>query len=235
MSGISIFIKSYRNDFPFLHYCLKSIEKFVTGYNEIVLAIPEWDMELFEDVMQGIDIDVIVAPMQEYGDGYLYQQFVKMIAYQLCTEEFIMFVDSDCVFTGPVNIAPPDGYKPEILMADYALVGGGIVWKAPTENWIGCQVNYEYMRRHPLVYRASTLEALHASRPNLEQEIMSSGKFSEFNALGIWSHLNEPDNYRFTDTANWQPTNPIVRQFWSWGGLDACVNEIQTLLDGEKG
>jgi len=235
MSGISIFIKSYRNDFSFLHYCLKSIEKFVTGYSEIVIVIPEWDTALFEEAMHGVDIDVRLVPMKEYGDGYLYQQFIKMTAYQFCTQEYIMFVDSDCVFTGPVNIAPEENYRPEILMTDYADVGGGIVWKAPTEKWIGGSVNYEYMRRHPLIYRNSTLQDLHKSRPNLEQEIMNSGQFSEFNAMGIWTHLNEPDNYRFTDTAIWQYQPPIVRQFWSWGGLQTCIQEIKTILDGQEG
>jgi hypothetical protein len=234
MSGISIFIKSYRNDFRFLNYCLKSIEKFVTGYSEIVIAIPEWDLWLFEELMAGIDIDVIVYPVQEYGDGYLYQQFVKMTAYQFCTEDYIMFVDSDCVFTGFVDIAPEDNYLPEILIADYSSVGGGIVWKAPTEKWIGCSVNYEYMRRHPLVYRSSTLEALHKSRPNLEQEIMESGRFSEFNAMGIWTHLNEPEKYRFTDMASWEYKPPIVRQFWSWGGLDSCMHEIENIINGKE-
>jgi len=235
MSGISIFIKSYRNDFPFLHYCLKSIEKFVSGHSEVVVAIPEWDMELFDEVMHGIEIDVIVVPVQEYGDGYLYQQFVKMIAYQFCTEDYIMFVDSDCIFTGPVDISPSENYRPEILMTDYANVGDAICWKEPTERWIGCSVNYEYMRRIPLVYRSVTLETLHKSRPDLEQEIMGSGRFSEFNAMGIWAHLNEPENYKFIDTAHWEYTPHIARQFWSWGGLSSCMNEIQTILNGQEG
>lgn len=235
MSGISIFIKSYRNDFPFLHYCLKSIEKFVTGYKEIVIAIPEWDLDLFDEAMSGIEIDVIVCPMKEYGDGYLYQQLVKMTAYQLCAEDFIMFVDSDCIFTGPVDIAPPEGYKPEILMDDYANVGNAICWKQPTEKWIGCSVNYEYMRRIPVTYRSSTLEKIHASRPNLEQEIMGSGKFSEFNAMGIWSHLNEPENYKFIDIAHWDPQPHYAHQFWSWGGLHSCLHQIETILNGQEG
>jgi hypothetical protein len=234
MSGISIFIKSYRNDFPFLHYCLKSIEKFVTGYSEIVIAIPEWDMALFEEAMHGVDINVIVVPVNEYGDGYLYQQFAKMIAYDLCTQDYIIFVDSDCVFTGPVDISPSENYKPEILMTDYADVGDAICWKEPTERWIGCAVNYEYMRRIPITYRSSTLRTLHESRPNLEQEIMSSGRFSEFNAMGIWAHLNEPDNYQFIDTANWEYKPHIARQFWSWGGIGSCVNEIETILNGQE-
>jgi len=234
MSGISIFIKSYRNDFIFLSYCLKSIKKFVTGYSEIVITIPEWDLWLFEELMAGIDIDVVVYPVQEYGDGYLYQQFTKMTAYQYCTQDYIMFVDSDCVFTGPVDIWPSENYKPEILMTDYSDVGDAICWKEPTERWIGCLVNYEYMRRIPLTYRSSTMRALHESRPNLEHEIMDSGKFSEFNVIGIWAHLNEPDNYQFIDTASWEYKPHIARQFWSWGGIGSCVNEIETILNGEE-
>ena len=234
MSGISIFIKSYRNDFQFLNYCLKSIDKFVTGYSEIVIAIPEWDVELFEEAMYGIEADVIAVPMKEYGDGYLYQQFAKMIAYQLCVGKYIMFVDSDCIFTGPVNLSPAEDYKPEILMTDYADVGDALCWKEPTEKWIGCSVNYEYMRRIPVTYRSSTLEAIHKSRPNLENEIMGSGRFSEFNAMGIWAHLNEPEKYKFIDTANWEYTPHVARQFWSWGGIDSCLHEIESILNAQE-
>jgi len=235
MSGISIFIKSYRNDFSFLHYGQKSIEKFVTGYSEVVVVVPEWDVEIFDSVISGIDVDVTLVPVKEYGDGYLYQQFVKMTAHQFCSQDYIMFVDSDCVFTSPVDISPTENYKPDILMTDYADVGDAICWKGPTERWIGCSVNYEYMRRIPLVYRSATLLSISMERPFLEREIMDSGKFSEFNAMGIWAHLNEPENYNFIDTAKWEYAPHIARQFWSWGGLNACLHEIKAILDGQEG
>ena len=35
----SIFIKSYKDDYKWLRYCLESIAKFVTGYEQIVVVI----------------------------------------------------------------------------------------------------------------------------------------------------------------------------------------------------
>ena len=44
---IDIHICSYARDFRYLFYCLKSIVKFMTGFNKINLLIPNRDADLF--------------------------------------------------------------------------------------------------------------------------------------------------------------------------------------------
>ena len=212
---IDIFIKSYRNDFMLLNYCLKSIEKHLKGYGEIHIVIPAQDNQAFIDNVHS-ELPIKLHFVKEYGNGYLYQQLCKMTAYKYCTNQFIMFVDSDCIFYKPIDLGSYiKNDKPEILYTHYSKVGDAICWKEPTEKFINGSVQFEYMRRFPLTYHRDTLEKIHTLEPNLENIIMRSNRFSEFNAIGAWAYLNEPDKYAFENTDNWQYIDPIAVQLWS--------------------
>ena len=212
---IDIFIKSYYKDFKFLNYCLKSIEKYLTGYNKIVIVIPKRDYQIYMAVIH-TDLPIELHAVDEYGDGYLYQQYCKMTAYKYCDSQFIMFVDSDCIFYKHINLQPLiiNG-TPEILYTHYSKVGDAICWKPCTERFMNDTVHYEYMRRLPLIYHRETLETIHTLEPNLESIVMNSGMFSEFNALGAWAHKNHADKYRFENTDNWQYVDHLNIQLWS--------------------
>jgi hypothetical protein len=231
--ALDIFIKSYAKDFDFLKYCLKSIAKYVTGYRKICIAIPDHDCQIyiqeFGENFEGLPINVFYQ--KEYGSGYLYQQFVKMTAYKYTDAEYIMFVDSDCMFYASVDIAPRPEEKILRLFLPYGIEVYRDKWKLPTEKWIGCAVANEYMCGHPFLYLRNTLVKLHASRPNLEREIMEADEFSEFNALGIWTHLNESDFYEFVNVQHWQRPPALVIQFWSWGGIDSVRSGMKALLN----
>jgi hypothetical protein len=212
---IDIFIKSYYKDFKFLNYCLKSIEKYVTGYENIHIVVPYKDIQIFNAVVH-TDFPIKLHHVNEYGDGYLYQQYCKMTAYKWCQSKFIMFVDSDCLFYTPTDLTKLVRHdKPEILYTHYSKVGDAICWKECTERFMNDTVHHEYMRRLPLIYHRDTLEKIHSLEPNLENIIMNSGRFSEFNALGAWAHRYESHKYRFENTDNWQYVDAIIKQLWS--------------------
>ena len=212
---IDIFIKSYYKDFKFLNYCLKSIEKYITGYNKIVIVIPKRDYQIYRAVIHTY-LPIELHAVDEYGDGYLYQQYCKMTAYKYCDSQFIMFVDSDCMFYKPIDLKElVRNGKPEILYTHYSKVGDAICWKQCTERFMNDTIHYEYMRRLPLIYHRETLETIHTIEPNLESIVMNSGRFSEFNALGAWAHKFHADKYRFENTDNWQYVDPLNIQLWS--------------------
>lgn len=94
---IDIFYKSYAKDFEWLYYSLKSIKKYLTGYNKIVIVIPEQDKDLLQHALID-DLDCEVNLVDEYGNGYIYQQFIKMTAHKYCASKFILYSDSDLVF-----------------------------------------------------------------------------------------------------------------------------------------
>ena len=215
-----IFIKSYQKDFKWLYYCLESIKKYAYNYNEIIIVIPEKDANKFKFTLPE---RCYLKTVKEEGDGYLFQQYVKLMANFYCQAELIMYVDSDCVFTEKTDISSlvKDG-KPEILMTKWEYVGDGICWKPVVEAVFQQPIEYEYMRRHGLTYHRETLANFqHWFEGDLKRYIISKAnrQFSEFNVLGAYANLFENDKYNFVDTDNWEYVDPVVKQYWSYSGL----------------
>lgn len=223
---IDIFIKSYHKDFKWLAYCLKSIKKFVTGYNEIIIIIPEGERELLP--VMDLPDRTFIHTIQESGNGYMFQQWIKMTAHHYSSADYIAFTDSDCIFKEPVNYQDliVDG-KSEILYTSYFdeqgnnQLGDAICWKAATEEFLKRPVPHEFMRRNNLIYKKETLQALERwFGGDLKRYILSRQTFSEFNVMGAWSYFNRPNDYRFVNTKDWTYVDTPFVQFWSWSGLN---------------
>lgn len=224
-----IFIRTYHKDLEWLKYCLRSIAKFTTGFRQVIICIPENQVKLLEPF--GLTMEkVITCPI--YKNDYLGQQVSKMQAFKHTNADNIMFVDSDVHFTGP---ATPQTFmeegKPIIYKTHYALVGDAICWKEPTEYFIGKEVKHEYMRTMPLMFRTETLSAINNAIPNLEARIMERTSFSEFNLMGAFAQLYEPQHYAFKNTEDSLPDYPS-KQAWSHGGITPEIKkELNELLE----
>jgi len=214
MISIDIFYKSYHKDFKLLLYSLRSLTKNVSGYNTVVILIPENEKNLFDTRI--LPERTVIHYVPEYGNGYLLQQVYKIKAHNYCSADFILFTDSDCIFDHPINLQEVfKDNKPEILYTDYNKVGDAICWKKCTEDFMNDTVSWEYMRRNCLIYHSSTLAAINNLNKNLEYSIMQSGRFSEFNAIGAFASKYERDKYSFVNTDNWTYTPALGIQLWS--------------------
>lgn len=222
---IDIFIKSYKKDFWLLALALKTIAKNVTGYNNIILLIPEVDKHDFDT--RNMPERTLIHYIEDKEPGWLYQQWCKINAPKYCYADFILCSDSDNFFDHPLNVQDliPDG-KPEILFTDYKQLPDAMIWKKPTENFIGEPVQFEFMRRLPLVYHRSTMLAVMEYAPNLEQTIMSSTRFSEFNVLGVFAYKFEREKYRFINTDDWQYVEPHSKQVWSHASKEKGTDDL---------
>lgn len=223
-----IFLVTFGRDAPFVPYLLSSIQKFCRGFNEVVVAIPEHDGEHFK----GMDfMGARTCYYPEEGDGFIHHQGMKCHADKFCKGDFILHMDSDCLFVSETN---PQEYfqdgKPMILMAPYASLPG-TPWQACTQKVLGFPVENEFMRRHPSVYRRDDYGAfrLHVQQVHGKSLMeylkpitrhMGADSFSEFNALGAFMHKHRPHEYRFlnTETDGWPESH--VGQWWTHGGLD---------------
>jgi len=215
MKSIDIFYKTWHKDFALLKYSLQSLKKNVTGYNNVVILVPEKEASLFD--LKDLPENTTVVYVKEYGNGYLYQQVCKLQAYKYCESEFILFADSDCIFDKPVKLNEiVENNKPTILYTDYSKVEGAICWKEPTEKFMREPVEWEFMRRNFLIYHRATLEKIAMFDPYLELNVMQSDRFSEFNAIGAWAFKYEKDEYTFINTDNWEYTEPLGMQLWGW-------------------
>jgi hypothetical protein len=222
---IDIFIKSYHKDFWLLHLALETIKKNVTGYNNLILLIPENEKELFDT--RNLPERTLVHYVNEYGSGYLFQQWCKMNAHNYCYADYILFSDSDCFFTYPINLQDHiKDDKPELLYTSWDKVGQAIIWKEPTERFMKGEVLWEGMRRNCLIYHRSTLVAISEYEPNLENMIMQSERWSEFNCMTYFAFTYENNKYNFIDTDNWEFTPAKAEQVWSAASKENGADEL---------
>lgn len=175
----------------------------------------------------------VVFFVQEQGEGYLFQQNIKLHADCFTDAEFICYMDCDTIFTRPATPQDliVDNRKVRWLYTPYSSIdsGDGQTWKEPTEKLMGHPVENEMMRRHPFCAPRWALQAfrewmwkIHGM--SLERYVMSrpNREFSEFNALGayLW--------YYHKDKVHWQNTDEemgvtYVWQGYSWGGLSEHI------------
>lgn len=237
MPNLDIFIKTYHKDFEWLFFCLFSIDKFLDGFQQIIIAIPNSDKNLFTiDTKQfsRIHNNIKYVYTNDYENTYLYQQYIKMTAYQHTEAEYIMYIDSDVIFKrkSHINESLDPEHKPIIYYTPYEMVGNAICWQEPTSELLGQHQPYEFMRRNCLVFRKSTLINIHAQYPDLEQRIMNSIRFSEFNAIGAWAFKNEFNKYNFINTKTNPPPPANHVQFWSYSNLNEKDRlKIQQILN----
>jgi len=226
---VSIFIRTYHKDVKWLDYCLASIHKNLTGWDEIVVCIPVGQ----ESLLSHLTTERVVT-CRIYKDDYLGQEISKIKSHQHCKGDYILFVDSDVMFYPGARVEDYfSNNLPVILKQHYSKVGAAICWKEPTENLFKQTIEFEYMRRAPQLFHRSTLEKFNTSFPDIENHIIRQPyrKFSEFNALGFYAELMQPDEYVFMDVDKEPLPVNKCKQMWSWSGLtDEDKAEIKNII-----
>ncbi len=224
--SIDIFIKSHKPDFWLLQFALQSISKNITGYRNIILVIPEDQKHDFDT--RYLPERTLIFYISEYGTGgWLYQQVCKLNAYKYSDADFIMYSDSDAFACNPINVQDliVDD-RPEILFTDYEQLPDAKIWQKPTELLLNDVIPWEYMRRLGLIYHRETLVNLNNWIPNLEDIIMKSERFSEFNLLGAFANKFENHKYRWVNTDNWSYVPPVFEQVWSHATKEEGAEEL---------
>ena len=218
--NVDIFIRTYEKDLEWLKYALKSIRLHVTGYRNIVITIPD-------ERLIAKSSDYVVIQVEDLKDGYLGQQFTKMNAHLYTDADAVVFWDSDVMACEPVDVSEwfYNG-KPIVYKTSYNSID--TPWKPITEKVVGFSVEWEYMRRMPLVYFTDTIAASskwieNKHKVTLRKYLNSQPyrTFSEFNAIGAYAEKFEGHRYEFIDTETVELPKNKVHQFWSWSGLDS--------------
>ena len=227
---MTIFIKTWINDLDWLQFCLRSIAKYAPSFNVVIVAdnnckkiINGW----------GLTREKVVYVNPTF-DGYLYQQLVKLRAFDYTDDEYILFIDSDCIFTDNVDkdFFIKDG-KIDLLMTPYEDIPEVMFWKEITDKAILYDVEFEFMRRNGLAYHRNTLIDLWGKYSHNFFNLLKTAKnrqFSEFNLIGAYAYKYDQEKYNFINTRDNIPYHPI-RQFWSWGGITKEVtSEVNKYL-----
>lgn len=223
---VDIFIRSYEKDFEWLYYCLQSIKKFCKGFNSVVIVVPNEDLQKLNFCS-----NEIVHGTCDRCEGYLAQQVTKLYADNFCHADYVLHVDSDCIFTKETR--PEDFFKfekPIILYEDNVQSP----WPEIAKVTLGWFDSREYMRRMPIIYPSWIYPEFRkfvqqVQKHDLETWICAQPyrQFSEFNTVGQWA--NRFHNDKFT----WMlphEADTFATQHWSWGGIESVKQQIQEIL-----
>lgn len=225
----SIFIRSYSADFGWLAYCLRSLQKFATGFHEIVIAVPQGE----EHALSHLTAERVI-PVHNGQPGYLAQQVSKLNADLHCSGDFILHIDSDCILTRPVT--------PETMMRN-----GKPIWlMTPWEQcpdakkaWYHVMAKlfldvseYDFMRRSTIMVPRFAyaklrgfIEEMHGYKMDAYVMNQPNHEFTEYNALGfyLWKFHREAIAWRNTATDG--VPEPWEMQSWSYGGITPEIRD----------
>lgn len=162
-----IFICTFRRDFEYLKWCLRSIKKFATGFSGVTVVVPEDDRALLSDLISAECIDnMLISSLygpEWPGQGFLWHEYLIMnadvylqgFAYGELTH--ICHLDADCVFTEPVTPErffrdgkPILRYQP--FVEKIAREPNIKNWQMAANNCLPFNVVDETMCGHPEVY-----------------------------------------------------------------------------------
>lgn len=236
-----IFIKSYPIDYPWLEYCLRSILQNTSNFDELRVVIPTGGPAhpAKPRNLRGRFLEAV-----EYGNnGYLSQQVFKLYADYYTQADYICYLDSDTILT---KLVTPDMFftngKVNWLMTPHVEID--TPWRACAEKFLKRLVEFEFMRRFPIVAPRWLLaacrefcQAMH-DMP-LSEYVMAQNNdapFSEFNVLGAFAYYFHREKFNWINTSTtpeseWPPL--VVLQKFSHGGLsDEIRAEFETILSG---
>lgn len=234
---VDIFIKTHAADHDWLEWCLKSIQKYATGFNRIVLMdtdsfclTNEWFLRSFRN--KELPVGVCMVTGGNGQPGYLAQQKEKLYADSHSPNaDFILFMDSDCVFTKPVK--PQDfirDRKPIWLKTPFGNAREDQqVWKPIMAKFVGKEPQHEFMRRHPFCLPRWAFEELrnfcrYRHGMELADYIMAQavpGKmltFSEWNCAGFFLHEFHYDKVAWIDTTKDEVPEAMAYQGFTHAG-----------------
>ena len=225
---ISLFLRSYEPDFVWLEYSIKSMRKNLLNISERVLAVPQ-HTTVPTSISNFFDHIVYI---QETHEGYVQQQIDKIRAYKYCSNDYILFSDSDCIYYDKFDPYNKIEHGKIILpKTKYELVESAIIWEDITYTATGIEPEYEYMRCFQILHHKEVLQQLDNDEHfNAYLSVVTNRELSEFNAIGIIAETYFKHRYIFLDT---ETSNTIVqsaKQYWSWGGISEDIQkELDTL------
>src|SRR6266849_537306 len=94
-----ILIVSHKRDLEFLVWCLRSIRKFVTGVEKVVVVLPDHEYSKMWKALDEFRFPIISTKLfdQSKTKPFLHHEYISMNAEQWCDGvDLIMHVDSDC-------------------------------------------------------------------------------------------------------------------------------------------
>src|SRR4029077_20384773 len=243
----SVFIKTWKQDLPWVNWALKFLRKGWLTDSEFVIHAPHVCMESmkhFSDVL-GKNINFILED-QWTDKGWIYQQYAKQSADKYCSGNLVTYIDSEAMLVYPTEVERDlcvDG-RPIIWHTEYDKLDAP--WRNVVSQILGMEPRFEFMRTFPFTYDRNTikscrehLESLHGM--SLHDLMFNVNCWSEFNVLGFYSWVFQHSKYTwkhtdemFTPDGLMHHYHDRIRQFhnvYDW--TDPTKDRLKAMLESE--
>jgi hypothetical protein len=112
LDKIDIFIKTYVNDFIWLEYLLKSVNKFAQGFRNVIIIsdndgnnIPESILKIMPVTVKYVDVPNKMPDKLSHLPGYLWQQIIKINWMDYTDADAVLILDSDEMLTSSIRVS----------------------------------------------------------------------------------------------------------------------------------
>jgi hypothetical protein len=243
-----IVIVSHKKDLCWLEYCLRLLRKNWREYSRIIVRVEEDCREIVEKwAMPGVEFYYVVP----WPDGYAFQMYQKMISDDYTDADLLMLVDSDLMLVEPFDLGTLlESGLPVIYYLEWCEQKNGVaekVWRRPTSQLMGLDLDRDYMVSPPFLYWRETLQrtrrrivqqmgmsffdAVYSDHPfDFKRFMDHPHKFADFEALGLCASNFQLDRYRLKHLSK-RPEPYPFRLYWSHGDWNLKVkNQLENLL-----
>ena len=199
----TILIRTYYKDFPWLHFCLRSIKKFCTGF-DVKIVVPRVRTEALQNIEASLFENIHYYDFVP-NKGMMTAMNAALDADLICPDsDYIFFLDCDCIFTKPVT--PADYFHNGLIVlpvvpfselaksADEGERMRATLWPSTVEVAIGWKPFMSTMCRMPVIHHRSVFSATramiqtHTGKRPLDYLLSFDNefpwKFSEFETIG---------------------------------------------------
>ena len=248
-----IFIRTWLPDLKWLAYCLRFLAKNWAGPGDIhVIA----NRDCQDHCKQWAD-QATFHYVDPWPDTHEFKCFCALLPPVLSDADLILNIDSDHML---VERTVLDDFlyqgKPIIYYREHADMGdylGIRLWTPPVTYWLGQAPTRSYMISTPFAFWRSTIsglrklieqrsgrhyhEALYSEVPfQVQNFIQHPKRFPDWEVLGFYAQLHEPELYHFQDPGTCVPGYPEPgksrwRTYHSWTAWNAqTIAEMDRLL-----
>jgi hypothetical protein len=153
----AIFYVSYKRDFDWFTYSIRTLEKFGSGFSSVTVAVPNQDLSVFQKFCEAHKIR-LRGYIEVPGKSFICHMLQKCMADVWCPREsdVIVHLDSDNIFQEKFSL---DTYLHDglpILMRehfdDFRQYPSRYGWKWVTDYALRDDIQWETMCRHPSIH-----------------------------------------------------------------------------------
>jgi len=194
-----LFLTTYPQDYDWLPYLFRSIVHNVSGYDRLIVVIEEGHEPPLEILREHGPRRWSIERCRRYEGtdfpGYTGQAIEKLRAWEYSNADRVLIVDSDCVFTRPVDLLTDPAAsieKPIILRRPWKEAGDANCWHDSTAELLRFEPPYETMCRHPFIFPTWMLHQLWEHMGG-EERLLQHKTLSDFNLMGNFALVKHPE------------------------------------------